>query len=173
MISLPIFEYQVKLFETNLESVNRLTCQLKKDLGLDEGEINTIRGKKDKVAVGLRYHSNLISRIEKTGLKLSYQLEKMINNSDFYYTNLSCSFLPDNECKFESARLEIQLSVRSDSGEVSSIKPIVYDLYPDEINSYIKTKTEIGFTTEGKFIPTIIDINVNGQISKSKEYVLK
>ena len=57
------------LFETILQPTDFVVNKLLKDNEAVEGEINTIRGRKNKVAIGVPYYENLISRLLKRSRK--------------------------------------------------------------------------------------------------------
>jgi hypothetical protein len=61
LLRLPISEPKGILFETALEPAPAVVDNLRKEVGIDESEINILYGKINKVAVGVPYHKNLIS----------------------------------------------------------------------------------------------------------------
>jgi hypothetical protein len=80
----------------------------------------------------------------------------MADRYDFHYVRLSCTFVPDKDCRFDWARFGIELKSENPA-ELVNEKPIAYDLFPREILSEIKCKREVGFTTELKLLADIID----------------
>jgi len=160
------------LFETTLEPPSPAIDKLRKESSPDEGEIRTLRGKKNKVAVGLPYYENLTSRLQNLKEEIPYEIKKQTDNYDFHYVRLTCSFLPDNDCRFEWARFGVDLKLK---GKASvQTKPICWDISPSEIFSTIKYKRNINFTPDLKFkiIPEVLDAEIKGGIDESKEYVV-
>jgi hypothetical protein len=170
LLRLAIPEPRSILFETALEPVAPVVDKLRKEIGFDEGEINILRGKKNQVAVGEPYFENLISRYKDQNQELPREIKNMATNYDFHYVRLSCTFLPDKDCRFDWARFGVELSAESGSGEPSSINPIAYDVFPSEVLSEIKCKREIDFTSELKLLAGIV--NVGTEISQSKEFII-
>jgi hypothetical protein len=169
MLRLIIPEPKGILFETALEPHAPVIDKLSKEIGVDEGEINILRGKKNQVAVGLPYSENLISRYQDQNQEIPREIKNMANNYDFHYVRLSCTFLPDKDCRFDWARFGVELTAESKAGVPVGTKPIAYDLFPNEILSEIKYKREIEFNPELKLLPGIIDIRAG--ISESKEFI--
>jgi hypothetical protein len=69
---------------------------LRKESLVDEGEIRTLRGKRNKVAVGLSYYENLTLRFRNLDEGIPFEIKKQTDDNDFHYVRLTCSFLPDN-----------------------------------------------------------------------------
>lgn len=153
MLKLPIPQLgDETLFEAALEPTASAVDKLAKSGDMGEGEINTVLGKKNKVAVGMPYYENLISRLIEEKEEIPHEIKQMSDNYDFHFISLSCSFLPDTECRFIWARFGVELSARTkDSGEPLDEKPIAYDIFPDEVLTEIKYKREINFGPELKF----------------------
>ena len=85
----------------------------------------------------------------------------------------TCSFLPDNDCRFDWGRFGIELSAKSKSGEPSSIKPVAHYLFPTEVNSEIKYKREVSITPELKLKLEVVEAGGEAfKISESKEYII-
>jgi hypothetical protein len=76
----------------------------------NEGEITVFRGKQNKVAVGVPYYENLGSRLQNLKEETPYEIKRLLNDYDFHYVRLSCSFLPDNDCRFDWARFGVELA---------------------------------------------------------------
>lgn len=145
------------LFEAILEPTGSAVDQLKKSEDIGEGEITTFHKKVNRAAVGVPYYENLISRFEEE--KIPHEIEMMINDYDFHFISLSCSFLPDTDCKFVWARFGVELSTRSQSGELQE-NPIAYDMFPDEILNEAICKREVTFAPELKFSVGVINVGV-------------
>ena len=127
------------------------------------------RQKKNKLAIGLSNYGNLITRMQEQNQEISYEINKMKDKYDFHYAVLSCSFLPDNDCRFDWGRFGIELSAKSKSGEPSSIKPVAHYLFPTEVNSEIKYKREVSITPELKLKLEVVEAGGEAKISESKE----
>ena len=114
MLQSTIPESSEVLFETTLEPPSPAVDKLRKESSADEGEIRILRGKKNKVAVGLPYYENLTSRLQNLDEEIPYEIKKLTSEYDFHYVRLTCSFLPDNDCKFEWARFGVDLKVKGE-----------------------------------------------------------
>jgi hypothetical protein len=172
MLQSTIPESSEVLFETTLEPPSPAVDKLREESSADEGEITTLRGKKNKVAVGLPYYENLTSRLQNLDEEIPYEIKKLTSDFDFHYVRLTCSFLPDNDCKFEWARFGVDLNLKR-RGSVQT-KPISWDISPTEVLDTIKCKREISFTPELKFkiIQDVVEAGLKGGINESKEYVV-
>lgn len=137
------------LFEATLEPTATALDKLMQTKDMGEGEINTFRGKKNKVAIGVPYYENLISRLVDENEAIPHEIKLMSDHYDFHFVVLSCSFLPDKDCRFVWARFGVELSARSKSGEPRE-KPIAYDMFPEELLSEMKYMREVNFTPELK-----------------------
>jgi hypothetical protein len=51
------------LFEASLEPATQALNKLQKDTGMNEGQLNLFRDKKNTVIVGLPHHEDLIARL--------------------------------------------------------------------------------------------------------------
>lgn len=172
MIQSTIPEPSEVLFETTLEPPLPAVDKLRKESSADEGEISTLRGKKNKVAVGFPYYEKLTSRLQNLKEEIPYEINRLTDEYDFHYVRLTCSFLPDNDCRFEWARFGVDLKLKG-KGSVQT-KPISWDISPSEVFSTIKCKRDISFTPELKFkiIPEVVDAEIKGGVNESKEYVV-
>jgi len=128
------------LFETNLEPATAAIDKLRKEKGFGEGEIKGFHDGINKVAVGYPYSENLIEKIQsEKGYEIPYQIKNMMNNYDFHFVTLYCSFLPDSRNKFSWARFGVDLSAEPKSNASSSNAslvnkpPIAHDMFPDEV----------------------------------------
>lgn len=136
------------LFEATLEPAVTAVDKLVKSRDIGEGDIITVQGKVNKVAVGEPYHENLISRYIAEDKEISHEIKQMLPNYDFHFVSLSCSFLPDPACRFTWVRFGVKLSARLKSGEQHKEKPIAWSIFPDEILSEIKYMREVILTPE-------------------------
>jgi hypothetical protein len=155
MLKLPIPQLgDETLFEAILEPTASAVDKLVKRGDMGEGEINTVFGRENKVAVGVPYYENLISRLIEEKEEIPHEIKQMSDIYDFHFVSLSCSFLPDTECRFIWARFGVKLSASArseDSRELVKEKPIAYDMFPDEVLSEIKYRREVNFGPELKF----------------------
>ncbi|MGD8506577.1 MAG: hypothetical protein PVF15_07945 [Candidatus Bathyarchaeota archaeon] len=146
------------LFEALLEPTDS-AVKFVKLKGIGDDKIIRIRGKKNRVAVGVPYCENLIRRLVEEGEDTPREIKKMSNEYDFHLVSLSCSFLPDPECNFAWARFGVELIARSKAGTIHREKPIAYDMFPEEILSKIGYKREISFTPRLKFNIGPVDVD--------------
>lgn len=171
MLKLSIAKSKDVLFEAILEPNVSKVNKLLKDTG--ESEINTVLCKENKVAVGIPYYENLISRLIEMKKEIPHEIRKMLDNYDFHFVSLSCSFLPDSNCKFVWARFGVELSAKSRSGEPLLEKPIAYDMFPIEILSELKYKGEVYFGPELKLkLLDVVDTGIKYEVSESNEFIV-
>jgi hypothetical protein len=170
VLKLGIPESEGTLFETILEPSAPEVERLRSDEGVDEGQINLLRNKINKLAVGRPYFRNLISEYRDENQELSHEIKDMINNYDFHYIRLSCTFIPDNDCRFDWARFGVELSSESKSQEPLSIKPIAHDLSPHEVFSEIHYRKESEITADLKL--KFVDVGIGGKTGETKEYII-
>jgi hypothetical protein len=171
MLKLPIPQSKGILFEAILEPTAFEVDKLQKDMG--EGIIKTIRGKENKVAVGVPYYENLILRFIEMKEEIPHEIKNMSKDYDFHFVSLSCSFLPDRSCRFVWARFGVELSVSSKSGEPLQEKPIAHDMFPDEVLSERKYRREANFGPELKLrLSDVVDTGMKFGVSESSELVI-
>jgi hypothetical protein len=160
-------------FEAVLEPATPAVDKLRREAGVGEGEINIFRGKKNKLAISVYEYGNLIDRMEHDKEEISYDIKKEKDRYDFHYAVLTCSFLPDNDCRFDWGRFGVELSARSITGEPLATEPTALYLFPKEVNSEIKYKREVKTTPELKLsLFDVVEAGVGAQISSSKEFVI-
>jgi hypothetical protein len=158
------------LFEAILEPTESAVDKLKKSKDVGEGEITTFRNKVNRVAVGEPYYEDLISRLE--GEKeIPHEIERLLDDYDFHFVSLSCSFLPDTGCRFAWARFGIELNAQLESGD-SQEKPIAFDMFPDEILSEIAYKRDFTFKAGLKFKLGPIESGTDGGVKTQEEYII-
>lgn len=161
------------LFEATLEPTAPAMGNLVKRKDMGEGEITTVFGKKNKIAVGVPYFENLISRLIEEEKEIPREIKRMADGYDFHFVSLSCSFLPDDKCKFVWARFGVELNaIAKDSGELHKDKPIAYDMFPDEVVSEIKYKRETRLGPALKFNLGFLDASVNLTDIEQKELIV-
>jgi len=161
MLKLPIPQLgDETLFEATLEPTASAVDKMMKSKDIGEGEIIGVRGKKNTVSVGARYYENLISRFSEQKEEIPHEIKGMMADYDFHLVNLSCSFLPDRDCRFVWVRFGVELSARSESGEPHEEKPIAWDMFPDEVNSEIKYKRESNIAPGLKFNFSVVNADI-------------
>lgn len=161
------------LFEAILEPTVTAVDKLVKNKDMGEGEINTFRGRKNKIAVGVPYYENLISRLVEENKEIPHEIKQMMANNDFHFVALSCSFLPDRDCKFVWASFGVDLRTRSKYGEPYEEKPTVYDMAPSEVLSEIKYSRKVNFSPEGKLSLGVVNMGMRViDIETEKEFII-
>ena len=155
------------LFKAVLEPTKSALKKLETKRGVGEGEITTFRGKVNKVAVGVPYCENLISWLTEKAIGLPHEIKKLMDDYDFYFVSLSCSFLPDNDCTFVWARFGIVLSAHSESGEPK--KSIAYDMFPDEVLTEVKYRRKVSFSPGLKVSLGAIGTDANIDVKTEKD----
>ena len=123
-----------KIFETTLEPIEGKL----KDRG--EGDIKGFMCKENKVAVGIPYFENITDQLANNQSKLSAGIKSSLNEYDYHFVSVSCSFRPDKNCKFTSARFGINLN--SEFSDKNGKKPIAIELFPEEVTSKIYYKKQ-------------------------------
>jgi len=160
------------LFEAMLQPSNFTVDKLLKEKEMGEGEISTIFGRKNKVAVGVPYYEDLISRLIEEKQEIPHEIKQMIDDYDFHFVFLCCSFLPDNRCKFIWARFGVELNaISKEVGELLKEKPIAYDMFPDEVLSKTIYKKDISLSPELKLDLSVIKTDMKlGKLDTQKEF---
>jgi hypothetical protein len=161
------------LFEATLEPNAFETKILSKDLGLSEAQIGDATGKQVKVAVGEPFYQNLTSEFKEKKEEIPNDVSSQLDDFDFHFVSLSCSFRPDPDCRINWARFGVELSATSKSGEPTEKRPIAWYILPKEILSQTIYQREahfapgIGFTLGPiKIDPKLVDI------SRREEFVV-
>ena len=174
MLKLPIPQLgDETLFEATLEPTASAVDKLVERKDMDELEINTFRGKKNKVAVGVPYYENLISRYNTEDQEISHEIKQMLPNYDFHFVSLNCTLLPDPDCRFSWVRFGVELSARSRSDELLEEKPIAWDMFPDEVSSEITCMNETNFSPELKLKLGVADVDMKlVDIRTQKKYIV-
>ena len=161
-----------RLFEATFEPVTPSTEKLARDTGLGEGEITTIQGKTNKIVVGLPYYENLISRLVTQKEEIPHEIKEMMDDYDFHYVSLSCSFLPDPDCRFVWARFGIELNAVLESGRKVVERPIAFDMAPSEILSETKYMREVNINPEGKLSLSAVNLDMRGMSIKTQKELI-
>jgi len=160
------------LFEAALEPTASAVDKLAKSKEVGEGEITTIKGKRNKIAVGVPFFENLVSRHIAEDKEISHEIEQMLPNYDFHLVSLSCSFLPDPDCRLTWARFGVELSARLKSGETHEEKPIAWSIFPDELLNEVKYEREVTLTPELTLTPGAGNIGMRlFDVRKRQNYI--
>lgn len=155
------------LFETIIEPRKITDEYSKKDFS--EGEVETIFRKKNKVSVGKPIYYNLFPKNSFNKVGYPNEIINMLNNYDFHFVSLCCSFLPDSNCKFNWVRFGIELFSESESNSLIEERPIAFDMYPDEILNETKLKKDLILTPKLKIGLNIIDSDL--KYGQSEEFI--
>jgi len=158
------------LFEAVLEPTATAIKKLKKKKEMGEGEITTFLGKANRVAVGVPYCENLISRCAEKAIELPHKIKKLMDDYDFYFVSLSCSFLPDTDCRFVWARFGIALSAQSEFGEQEN--PIAHDMVPDEVLTEIKYRRKVSLSPGLKVSLGVLGTDTALNVRTEKEFTV-
>ena len=172
-LSIPQMSNKV-LFEAILQPSDSVVDKLLKKKEIGEGEINTIFGRKNKIAVGVPYYKNLVSRLIEEKQEIPHEVKQMIDDYDFHFVSLSCSFLPDNRCRFIWARFGVELNaISKEAGELLKEKPIAYDMFPDEVLSKTIYKKDISLSPKLKLDLSVIKTDMEpGKLNTQKEFLI-
>ena len=159
------------LFEANLEPTLPALRNLAKELDIGEGEIGKEVGKKAKVAVGVPYYENLVSRYNAAKEELPHEISKMLHDYDFHFASLSCSFQPDSSCRLVWARFGVEISAVSKSEEMLDEKPIAWDIKPEEVLSQTRYERNVSVGADLKVNLGVVNANVSHS-SANKEFAV-
>ena len=102
---------------------------------------NAIKNEPIIDSYGNTYCENLICWWTEKAIELPHEIKKLKNDYDFYFVSLSCSFLPDTDCRFVWVRFGIKLSAHSESREQEN--PIAHDMVPDEVLTEMKHRRNV------------------------------
>lgn len=141
------------LFEAVLESsTTEIDNELRKGGNTNESELKVLFGIKNKVSVGEPYYENLMTMIFREKQEIPDDIIQMIKDFDFHFISLNCSFEPDKRCKLMWARFGVRLkAISRETNKELEIRPIAYDMFPDEITAEIKCSTEVNIDSQLKF----------------------
>ena len=140
------------LFKEELEITEKDISRLRRE-SKGEGEISLLLSRKNMVAVRKPRPKNLIAYLLEQKQRLSTDIDEEVKKGyDFYHIALICSFLPDPACKFTWARLTITMHCESKQGdEEVQEKPIVCDMFPDEIYNEVKIERKFNVSMGLKY----------------------
>jgi len=157
------------LFEATLEPKASGLNKFILDAG--EGVIGEARGKKTIVAVGEPYYENLMSRLDEKKEEVSHEINRLAKKYDFHFASLSCSFLPDADCRIVWARFGVELSAKSESGKLLE-KPIAFHIDPSEVLSQITYKRETNLSSELSFNLPLLKVGTGLERKTQKDYIV-
>ncbi len=173
MFRIPVVTSKDKnLFEVILEPPIHAIDKLAKKNDLGEGEITTILGKKNKVAVGVPFYEDFIIRLIEENEEIPYEIKKIIDDYDFHFVSLSCSFLPDNNCRFIWARFGVEISAISESNGILDEKPIVYYMFPNEVLSEVRYKRSVNLESRLKFNLGVVTADIGFEPAKINDFIV-
>ena len=156
------------LFEAELEPTRAALTKLEMRKEVGEGELTMFRGKVNRVTVGEPYSENLISRYREQDIEIPHEIRKMMDRYDFHFVSLSCSFLPDTDCRFVWARFGIELSAQSESGELQE-RPIAHDMAPDQVLTEMKCRRKVSFNPGLKLSLGVVDVDPGIDVGTEKD----
>jgi hypothetical protein len=158
------------LFEATLEPTVPVLAKLAREIDVGESEIE-VAGKKARVAVGVPYYENLVSKLSAEKAELPHEISVMLGDYDFHFASLSCSFQPDPDCRLVWARFGVELNAVSGSGEHLGEKPIAYDVKPEEVLSEFKCAREVDLGADVKVNLGPASAGVDLSRAKKTEFV--
>ena len=162
----------VRYHENFLYKLKAEKKEISRDIGISEGEIKLFLGGKNRVAVGVPYYENLVTKLKAEKEEISHDIEQMLDRYDFHFVSLSCSFLPDKNCRFTWARFGVELSAISrETGQVLEKRPIAYDMFPDKVLNIMKYKREVNLGSQLKFNFGVAAAKFEGEGKKSADLI--
>ncbi len=115
-----------------------------KRAGEDEGVLETIRGKRNRVRIGAPRYGDYVAELLAASAPLPVELESEVRKGyDFHRVRPTLTVLPDTGCAFMAVELGIELVARRDGDECDE-RPIAWDVQPREVVrelSYRETST--------------------------------
>jgi hypothetical protein len=112
-----------------------------------ERDLTLLAGKHNWIAIGRPYFQKLNSKSKHA----TPEVKKLMEANDFYLVSLSCSFLPDMDCKFTWAQLGLRLEANDKQGVFLAEKPIAWNLFPVEVTSPINYSDKLSISPELSF----------------------
>ena len=107
-----------------------------KEKGLKESEIQEQASANEKVkvavSVGVPFFENYVSRLKSQKKNLPHDIDILLPKYDFHFVSLSCSFVPNQDCRLIWANFGVSLEAFSSTGETLTEAPIAYDMSPNE-----------------------------------------
>lgn len=99
-----------------------------KEFASQESSIS-IFGKNNKFKIGRPFY-------KKVGIDNNYlsdSSKQIAEQNDIYIISSSCSFLPEDKCKFERALLKIKLLSFDINNKPTEMEPIILDIFPERV----------------------------------------
>ena len=136
-----------RLFEAILEPSAPTIIKLIKSRDVGAGQIETIQGKLNKVAVGTPIFARIAPEdIGKQG-QLTDEIKRMFLDYDFHWLSLSCSIEPDPDCIFTWVRFGVELLTMPEFSTHDE-KAIAWSIFPEELSSEIKCERIVQLSPE-------------------------
>lgn len=136
-----------RLFEVILEPSVPTVDKLMKSTDMGAGEIKTILGKCNKVAVGKPIFKRITSEDIDKEKGVIDEIKRMLPDYDFHQLSLSCTIEPDPDCIFTWVTFGVELMAISESSE-SGEKAIAWSIFPDELLTEIKYERVVELSPE-------------------------
>lgn len=120
------------LIETILEPTNFTIDTLERREDVSVRMIDEIVNRKNKIIVEVPYCINITSKLAECKSELTLQTQKTLDNYDFYFASLGCSFRSDDNCTFIWGRLGLILGAESSVSDGLDRKIIAQDVFPTQ-----------------------------------------
>lgn len=143
--------------EAELEA-SEVEVGITKGSGALEGDLTLLGGKHNRIAIGRPYFQKLNPKSKHT----TPDVKKLMEANDFHLLSLSCSFLPDIDCKFTWAQLGIRLEASDNQGTTLAEKPIAWNLFPVEVTSPVNYTDGLSISPELSF--KVGELGVDGKL---------
>jgi len=156
MLDAPLVTRSAKmLFDVELEPGEKALR------ALAEGEIRTLRGRKNRVSIGEPQAQELVTLLKAKEGKIPPDIKAMLGQYEFWQVRLSCTFRPDDACEFVWARFGVRLLLESQALEPGG-SPVAYDMFPREIKQEAQYRGGISFKPVLKFSFIEVGAEVSG-----------
>lgn len=132
--------------------------------------ITLAKNRKNFASVGIPEYRNITNIIKKEK-EFSKDIKKMLESYDFHQVSFFCSFTPDADCRFSSARFIIELFAEQNAVMVNE-RPIAYTLFPEKIEDVITCKREVNLGFDLGVKMNIVDMKGSGSSTTTSDYVV-
>lgn len=129
--------------DTELEVLEEET-EIKKGGGELTGDLVLLGGKHNRIAIGRPF----FQKLKPKNNCVATEVKRLLGTSDFHLISLSCSFLPDKDCKFTWAQLGIRLEANDRHRGTLAEKPIAWNLFPTEVISPVNCTGGLSISPE-------------------------
>ena len=129
-----------------------------------ELELNLLLNKKNRMAIGRPISVVVPKNMEEDEFQKLIDPQKEIDplilekykSYTLYVASFACSFIPDPDCIFESAKFEIELVSESEQGQNSEISPMILSMHPNKVKTENEREYEEWEKLGAKFkLPTV------------------